>query len=131
MSLYNMLFGESPLSDILLKMLGLTRADTGRFRDCYITKWGGPSEGDKTPRIAIYTRNGGGNREDYQHVTDALQAHPNYLDDFDDDFDCTYATYIFSVPEKYKELVDAFEVEYTTPQEKFLKLIEELNKGTA
>lgn len=128
MSMYNMLFGESPLSDILLKMLGLTRADTGRFRDCYITKWGGPSEGDKTLRIAIYTRNGGGNREDYQHVTDALRAHPNYLDDFDD---CTYATYIFSVPEKYKELVDSFEVEYATPQEKFLKLIEELNKEAA
>lgn len=52
MSMYNMMFGNNPASDIILATLGLTRADTGRFRDCFI------SEGE----IAVYTRNGGNNR---------------------------------------------------------------------
>jgi hypothetical protein len=33
-----------------------------------------------------------------------LPTHPNYIRDYDDDFDCTYAYVLFSVPEKYKEL---------------------------
>ena len=53
MSLYNMLFGSNPLSTVLLGTLGLTKQDVGRFRDCFI------SDG----KIAVYTRNGGGNRE--------------------------------------------------------------------
>lgn len=53
MSLYNMLFGANPASDVLLATLGLTRDDVGRFRDCSV------SEG----QIAVYTRNGSGNRE--------------------------------------------------------------------
>lgn len=53
MSLYNALFGMNQMSDVLLAALGLTRADVGRFRDCYI----------QNDRIAVYTRNGGGNRD--------------------------------------------------------------------
>jgi hypothetical protein len=53
MSFYNMLHGINPMADQLLACLGLTRGDVGRFRDAYV------SEG----KIAIYTRNGGGNRE--------------------------------------------------------------------
>lgn len=33
-----------------------------------------------------------------------LPTHPNYMRDYDDDFDCTYAYIVFSVPEKYKDL---------------------------
>jgi hypothetical protein len=53
MSMYNALHGINPMADQLLACLGLTRADVGRFRDAYV------SEGT----IAVYTRNGGGNRE--------------------------------------------------------------------
>jgi len=52
-TMYNMLFGQNPLSDVLFATLGLTKQDVGRFRDCFIA--GG--------KIAVYTRNGGGNRE--------------------------------------------------------------------
>jgi len=52
MSFYNMVFGQNPISDAILATLGLTRADCGRFRDCFI------ADG----KIAVYTRNGGGNR---------------------------------------------------------------------
>lgn len=53
MSLYNMIHGMNPMSDLLLAALGLTRDKVGRFRDCY---WNGE-------HICVYTRNGGGNRE--------------------------------------------------------------------
>ena len=55
MSMYNMIFGENAASDWLLALLDLTRADVGRFRDAYVT--------DDGTQIAVYTRNGGGNRE--------------------------------------------------------------------
>ncbi len=53
MSLYNALFGTNPASDFFLGLLNLTREDVGRFRDVYL-------DGDE---IAVYTRNGSGNRE--------------------------------------------------------------------
>lgn len=53
MSLYNLLFGVDDNADFLLALLGLTRKDVGRFRDAYL------DDG----KIAIYTRNGGGNRD--------------------------------------------------------------------
>jgi hypothetical protein len=116
MGMYNMLFGESSEADTLLSLLGLTREDFYRYRDCYL-------EDDK---IAVYTRGGGGNRECFcnddwnekyeiehgnvigndghfpdcvVHKQRALRLHPNYLCDEDDDYDCTYATFYFSVPE--------------------------------
>ena len=47
-----MLFGMNPLSSVILATLGLRTADVGRFRDCFICNG----------EIAVYTRNGGGNR---------------------------------------------------------------------
>lgn len=52
MSLYNILFGCNSESAVILKMLGLTMDDVGRFRDCFVS-------GDE---ICVYTRNGGVNR---------------------------------------------------------------------
>ena len=92
MSLYNALFGENSNSDLLLFTLGLSREDCGRYRDCYL-------DGDK---IVIYTRNGGGNRDEYDYIFEELSEHPNYISDEDDDFDCTYARIYFSFPEKFK-----------------------------
>jgi len=93
MSMYNMMFGQNPAADVILATLGLTRADVGRFRDAFI------ADGE----IAVYTRNGGGNRETYQDVIDSLAKHPCYLRDCDDDFDCTYATIFFRLPEEYAD----------------------------
>lgn len=78
----------------------LGNPDVGRFRDAWVEKGD-----DGEPVIAIYTRNGGGNREDYEDVIDGLQGHPLYLRDADDDFDSTYATFYFRTPD---ELVEAF-----------------------
>ena len=89
MSVYNMLFGVNPDSKQLLEILNLTDADLGRFRDIFV----------EDDYIVIHTRNGGGNRDDYQWVFDEMSTHPWYSHDVDDDFDCTYANIYFRVPE--------------------------------
>ena len=89
MSMYNLLFGMNPDADKLLEFLGKTKEDFGRFRNVYM------DEG----YIVVHTRNGGGNREDYEDVFDEMAEHPWYSHDEDDDFDCTYANIYFKVPE--------------------------------
>lgn len=125
MSLYNLLHGRNPFSGVLLKVLGIDQDDgkypSGRFRDIFLNE-------DAT-KILLYTRNGGGNRENYQYVFDALSKHPNYISDNDDYFDCTYATIEFSVPETHKEFVKEF-MTGEKPEsvgEKFNKTMAELN----
>lgn len=91
--MYNLIFGMNENAYYLLKCLGLTREDCGRFRDCYI----------HNGQIVIYTRNGGGNRSEYRYVFNKLSKHPNYICDEDDEFDYTYAYIKFSFPELYKD----------------------------
>ena len=55
--------------------------------------------------IHVYTRVGGGNRN-CEFGEEELQQHPNYLRDFDDEYDSTYATYVFSIPDEFKNDFD-------------------------
>lgn len=124
MSMYNMLFGKCPFATEFLRMLNLTEEDCGRFRDCYLNK-----EGD---RIIIHTRNGGGNREYHQHIFDKLAKHPNYLENSDDSFDCTYADIEFSVPKEFEgicKLLAAQEGVSTQAREKWEVLLNALHEG--
>jgi hypothetical protein len=126
-SLYNALFGRNPLSPFYLAILGLDIADVGRFRDCFLQK---TDEGEV--RIVIYTRNGGGNRDAYEEVTKNLQAHPEYVTDFDDDFDCTYASYVFKVPDKLIDTVKAFAErpdQNVDPGARFKDLLDKMQAG--
>ena len=121
MSLYNMMFGVNPLAKVLIKMLELKKDDVGRFRDIFYDK--------KKNLIVLYTRNGGGNREEYQHIFDALEAnHPHYVRDYDDEFDSTYAYIEFKVPEQYKEMLDKLsdDSKVETISEKFDRVIKEM-----
>lgn len=115
MSMYGMLFERNKHSSFILAMLGLTEQSVGRFRDAFI------SDGE----IAIYTRNGGGNRDCWDAeqpthdsgecpcagcvITYRLPKHPNYLRDQDDDFDSTYATIYFSIPPELAEIAKGFD----------------------
>lgn len=116
MSMYNTLFGVNPLSVIFLGALNLAREDVGRFRDAFVANG----------EIAIYTRNGGGNREHYSYdetdsgpgehcdctgciITYRLPKHLNYLRDEDDSFDSTYATVYFSIPFMMKPFLSDFD----------------------
>lgn len=120
MSLYNMLFGENPLSSIVLGALGVTESDVPRFRDAYFDA--------RASRLVIHTRTGGDNREYYGSEAQCrdnypeyftveeppsgpwnsdLRAIPGFLFDRDDDFDCTYADWFYSVPDSHKAIFDA------------------------
>jgi len=142
MSLYHMLCGENPLSGMLLQFLDIDQGNkwfSGRFRDCYPNKDG--------TKILLYTRNGGGNREHFDEyankkegmdcscpaccINHQLPKHPNYIKDYDDDFDCTFATVEFSVPERWAEFVKdiATEENCETGAEKFQKQIDLLSEG--
>lgn len=90
MLMYNLIFGQNPASDAILATIGLTRNDCGRFRDCFVANG----------EIAVFTRNGGDNRDS---CMPDFSEHQNYLRDADDDFDCTYATIYFSFPDEFKE----------------------------
>lgn len=114
MSLYNMVNGVQPATFFILPMLGRHPDEYPRFRDCFIGKmtqdfnnpdqFGIPSrKHGEEDLISVYTRVGGGNREDYQSEIDALRAVEGYVEDFDDEFDSTFATFVFKVPEKFKE----------------------------
>lgn len=95
MSMYNMLFGMNPDSDRLLALLGKTSGDFGRFRNVYMD----------AGYIVVHTRNGGGNRDDYEAVFAEMALHPWYSHDEDDDYDCTYANIYFKVPEDEQVMV--------------------------
>ena len=91
MSLYNLLHGFSPNAAALLHALKLDPSQIDRFRDASFGK-----DGD-THVIHIFCRTGGGNREDCPNTV--LTTHPLYLRDHDDDYDCTYAHYYFTIPQ--------------------------------
>jgi len=127
MGLYNIVFGQNSASDAILATLGLTRGDVGRFRDCFVAN----------DEIAVYTRNGGGNRECWEEkeegtdcsclgcIMKKLPKHPYYLRDEDDDFDYTYATIYFRFPDEFAEELKKLDSgEKFNPSQRWLDAIE-------
>lgn len=95
MSLYNMMNGFNPACVIIMPMLGRKQEEFPRFRDCFV----------EDGKIAIYTRVGGNNRG-CGFGEEILYQDPNFVSTYDDEFDNTYATYLFNVPEKWKDDFD-------------------------
>ena len=124
MSLYNALFGTNPLAPLLMRALDLAPEDCGRFRDCYFE--GTPDE----PRICVYTRNGGGNRDDHEGVTESLRAHALYAHDEDDSYDSTYAAYYFRVPAPLLGLARELVGETQPPRERWEQLLADMKAGS-
>ena len=91
MSLYNLINGFNPACVVIMPMLGRKQDEYPRFRDCFV------EEG----KIAIYTRVGGGNRG-CGYGEEELYKDPNFITSYDDEYDSTYATYLFNVPGKWK-----------------------------
>jgi len=114
MSFYNMLFGKNPLSTVLLAVIGLKECDVERFRNCYLN--------EELKEIQVYARTGGGNRDDYKNL--ALVRNQYYKTDEDDDFDSTYATYHFNIPEEiYDDLIGFLDYENKGITSKFFQWI--------
>jgi hypothetical protein len=130
MALYDIAVGDGHQHErgaVLLQLLG--GPGVARFRDAWV------EEGESGPVIAIYTRQGGGNRECYcegepgsvafaaEHTPSRCYAacnqelvrHPLYITDRDDEFDSTYATFYFraptelpaGLPEEFREVLAA------------------------
>lgn len=126
--MYNMIFGVNPNSDVILACLGLRKQDVGRFRDAFVANG----------EIAVYTRNGGSNREccgdecDTGNkcygciITKVLPKHPHYLRDKDDDFDDTYATIYFSIPPEFRELLAKLDSGHFDPDARWYEGLEAL-----
>lgn len=93
MSLYNTMFGFNFSCIALLPMLGRKPDEYPRFRDCFLS--------EDRQQIEIYTRVGGPNRG-CGYGEEGLYKDPNFVSTYDDDFDNTYGTYVFSVPQKWK-----------------------------
>ena len=92
MSMYNMINGFNPACVLIMPMLGRKQEEWPRFRDCFVTE---------DNNIAIYTRVGGGNRN-AGYNEEKLYEDPLFIKTYDDEYDTTYATYEFKVPEKWK-----------------------------
>lgn len=99
MSLYNMLNGANPATFFVLPMLGKHPDEYPRFRDCFI---GDDERPELKDHIHVYTRTGGGNRECYEAENQAMREMPGFVTDYDDSFDCTFASWVFRVPERWK-----------------------------
>lgn len=98
---------------------------TGRFRDIYYQH-----EEGSDPKIILYTRNGGGNREYYQYVFELLENHPLHITDYDDDFDCTYAYIEFEAPESIIKFFDGMKTgKLANVSEKFDAEIKAMEEG--
>jgi hypothetical protein len=110
MGLYNTIFGTNPAAPVLIALLHSPlptddRMDFGRLRDAWAEK-----HGDEV-WIRVHTRNGGGNRDEYQGVLDELAKHPWWVKDEDDDYDSTYADIYFRVSADWlAEVPDLVEV---------------------
>jgi hypothetical protein len=109
MSLYNMLHGFNPNTEQLMGLLQLSPGDFGRYRDVYL----------KDGYIVVHTRNGGGNREDYEDVFDEMAGHPWYSHDEDCDFDCTYADIYFKIPDDEAKTIAELVNDHQTPGERW------------
>ena len=138
MSLYDVALGDGGQHErgaILLQVLG--GPTVARFRDA----WAETS--DDGPVIAIYTRQGGGNREcnceefGREHVpeqcyaacNEALAAHPLYLRDADDEFDATYCTFYFRAPDEFRGVLTRLAGEPVNMGERWKAAIERLESG--
>lgn len=91
-----MINGYNPACLLILPMLGRKQEDYPRFRDCYVT--------DEN-NIAIYTKVGGENRN-CGFGEEVLYDDENFIKTYDDEFDETYATYEFKVPDRWKNDFD-------------------------
>lgn len=131
----------NPLAPTLLRILKIKMEDVGRFRDAFVTDG----------KIAIYTRLGAGNAEcccdefpnakphplDPEHKCicyvpniNLLRRHPLYLYDEEDEFDSTYRTFYFRIPDEFKELLvhlDEGKIDFSERWMDKLKSIQDLS----
>lgn len=101
-NLYDMVT-ENPSKGEVLFAIGLEETAIARFRDIDVPPYKRfrqiplftdsrfKHENTTKDTVIVLARVGGGNREDYKVWWDTIRSHPNYITDYDTDFDKTYA----------------------------------------
>lgn len=79
----------NPDNETILAALGLKKDEVPRFRGAMI----------EDGKVLIHTRSGGGNRDWLAEKNALLAANEYYIEDADDEFDCTYANFWFRIPD--------------------------------
>jgi hypothetical protein len=112
MSFYNLMNGVNHATYFALPMLGKHPEEYPRFRDCFVGKLSRAEEKDQfgiplmklttDSVLSVFTRVGGSNRGSYEKEIEELRSVPEYIEDYDDSFDSTFAVFVFSVPERWK-----------------------------
>lgn len=130
MSLYNTVCGENPHADKLLGLLGITREQIPRYRDCYA----------RDGKIVVLTRTGGKNRAEYRNaaftVVDYVYRRTAAWRriDADDTFDSTFAHWHFYLPPAQDNAIGKIEKEqgYYDPMTIFQQVLADIkaNKDT-
>ena len=97
MSMFNMMMGVNPFAGLLLAVLGFENPteEIPRLRDCFI-------EGEE---IVVFTRTGGGNRDEYISENAELEVRDGFLRTEDWDLDSTYAKWFYQIPAEHRELI--------------------------
>lgn len=104
MSLYNLMHGVSPIAPFVLPMLFDDHPDSlPRFRDVFLSDEAKPEYDD---HIHIYTRVGSSN-QNCGFGEELYLEHPRFVAFFDDGFDNTFGTYVFTCPDKWRADLDA------------------------
>lgn len=93
MSSFNMVAGINKLAGLVLNALNLEHTQIPRFRDAYVD-----IDDPSRPKFVILTRTGGGNRHDYVEENKTLSGMAGFVRDYDDEFDCTFAHWVFDMP---------------------------------
>lgn len=98
MSMYHLMNGVNQVwTFFLLPILWKNPEEYPRFRDCIP---------HPNYSIEIYTRVWWWNRESYEAEIGELQQQEWYVKDYDDEQDSTYASFIFNIPDKFKQDFD-------------------------
>lgn len=109
-------FDFDNFKDLLLKISGFEKDDIPRFRGIRLIKE------DGNILLEIETRTGGNNRADYKYGNAAMRKNQFYEYDFDDDFDSTYAYFVYKINPDFMELAERiYNSQYSSYQE-WLKL---------
>lgn len=124
--MYNLTCTQNPDALSLLQLICLDHSflvSDCRFRDAYLS--------DDKKRVIVYTRIGGPNRQDYKDAIDILCTRNDYVTDYDDSFDNTYASFEFAIPEYELNMVKETykNSDTSTGQEKMEKSLDEFQKN--
>lgn len=93
-SMYAMVFGNTLEKLNVARLLGFDPAVFPRYRDLWLETV--PDRKDELVMV-LYTRTGGGNRDEYADENEELRQLPGFIVDEDDDYDSTYATFRYRV----------------------------------